>query len=125
MENNKHSITCPNCGHNWDNKRTPLNIPKRIPRGKRKLPRELIIEAKITEGRNTLLAIAKAYGIQQSHLSEVISGKRNTKRLIEILEFEYKMPIETIRSFIVKQKEGERLNIDTYLKMKEEGAKHE
>lgn len=96
-------------------------MAKRIPRGKRKLPRDLISAAKITEGRNTLNSIAKAYSVSQGDLSRVLSGKRNTKRLIEILEFEYKMPIETIRSFIDKQKATKQANIDTYLKMKEEG----
>lgn len=97
-------------------------MAKRIPRGNRKLPRDLISAAKITEGRNTLNAIAKAYSVSHADLSRVLSGKRNTKRLIEILEFEYKMPIETIRSFIAKQKATEQANIEAYLKIKEEGV---
>lgn len=123
MENKEHFSVCPNCGHTWEHKRTKSMFPKRRPRGKR-LPFELESAAKIRESRNTLNAIAKAYNLSKGHLSEVLNGKRNTKRLIEILEFEFKMPIEKIRSFLDKHREGEKANLTTYFNTKE-GVTHE
>lgn len=77
----------------------------RIPRG-HKFPKPFMYKAKITEGKNTLRAIAKAYGVHHCDLSRVLSGKRNTKHLIEILESEYRMPIEEIRILIKEAKEA-------------------
>jgi hypothetical protein len=131
METNKHSITCPNCGHIWYNKNNfllyqeneqkeiPLCSQPRLARGRR-LPPDLTGKAKIKEGKNTLSAIAKAYGIQQSHLSYVLSGKRNTKHLIEILESEYRMPISELREFIAKRKRN-RDEADAIYKNQQEG----
>lgn len=74
------------------------------PRGKQ-LPRELREARKIQEGKNTLSAIANAYGTKKQHLSRVIKGERNTTHLIKILELEYGMGIEQIREIWKRNKD--------------------
>ncbi|TGL06719.1 hypothetical protein EHQ43_08635 [Leptospira bouyouniensis] len=76
--------------------------------------------AKIKEGKNTLRAIAKAYGIHQSHLSAVISGKRNTKHLIEILESEYRMSISELREIVSEKNKTLDEAVAIYKNQKEE-----
>ncbi|MDO6395322.1 hypothetical protein Q4554_14670 [Leptospira santarosai] len=79
----------------------------RIPRG-RHLPLELLQICKIKEGRNTLRAISIAYGINQGNLSRVISGKRNTKTHVQILEMEFGISIEEIRAIWKRDAERKR-----------------
>ncbi|WP_235594117.1 hypothetical protein [Leptospira interrogans] len=79
----------------------------RRPRG-RQLPFELRQKYKIKEGRNTLRAIAGAYGINFEGLSRVISGKRNTKTHIQILELEFGISIEEIRAIWKRDAERKR-----------------
>ncbi|WP_036061110.1 hypothetical protein [Leptospira weilii] len=79
----------------------------RIPRGKH-LPLELLRICKIREGRNTLRAISLAYGVDQGDLSRVISGKRNTKTHIQILELEFGISIEEIRAIWKRDAERKR-----------------
>ncbi|WP_244242716.1 hypothetical protein [Leptospira bouyouniensis] len=119
MENNKDSHICPNCGHSWYNKDNSLLYQAKLARGRR-LPSELIRRAKIKEGKNTLRAIAKAYGIHQSHLSAVISGKRNTKHLIEILESEYRMSISELREIVSEKNKTLDEAVAIYKNQKEE-----
>jgi len=93
----------------------------RFPRG-RKIPKEFIAKAKIKEGKNTISAVAKAYGVHQQDLSSVIRGKRNTAHLIQILETEYGMSISEIRDIWKRNKdrlanEGEKAQIDTFGKV--------
>ena len=148
MENNKDSHICPNCGHvnhqeganrmasldknpimteqqNVTHQMASLDkslmMSKRIPRG-RKLPKPFLYTVKIAEGRNTLNAIAKAYSVSQANLSRVINGKRNTKHLIDILEFEYKLPIDELRALI---KNAKTKNRELALKIQEEALKGE
>ncbi len=128
MESNKDSIICPNCGHHITDtepkvtrelKKANLSSQARFARG-RKLPPALIGKAKIREGKNTLSAIAKAYNISKGHLSEVLSGKRNTKHLIEILESEYRMPIGEQRELLAMRKRN-RDQADAIYKNQREG----
>ncbi|WP_230457990.1 hypothetical protein [Leptospira santarosai] len=79
----------------------------RIPRG-RHLPLELLQICKIKEGRNTLRAISIAYGINQGNFSRVISGKRNTKAHIQILEMEFGISIDEIRAIWKRDAERKR-----------------
>jgi len=79
----------------------------RFPRG-RKIPIEFKAKAKVQEGKNTLSAVAKAYGVNQPHLSDVILGKRNTPHLIQILETEYEMSIQEIRDIWKRDKEAKQ-----------------
>ncbi|WP_235592132.1 hypothetical protein [Leptospira noguchii] len=79
----------------------------RIPRG-RHLPLELLKICKIREGRNTLRAISMAYNVNQGDLSRVISGKRNTKAHIQILEMEFGISIEEVRAIWKRDAERKR-----------------
>lgn len=84
---------------------TKTSYVSRKPRG-RKIPPEFIAKAKIREGKNTLSAVANAYGVHKQDLSAVINGRRNTAHLIQILELEYGMSIEEIREIWKRNKEN-------------------
>ncbi|MDI7187116.1 hypothetical protein QMM42_12985 [Leptospira santarosai] len=76
------------------------NVLKR-PRGK-KLPREIREKICPAEGKSSMRAIARDYGVNFRNLSATAYGDRNTPHLIQILEMEFNLPIEEIRAIFQK-----------------------
>ncbi|EMJ52034.1 hypothetical protein LEP1GSC013_3513 [Leptospira interrogans serovar Valbuzzi str. Duyster] len=85
----------------------PLQKPygTRKPRGK-KLPPAIRNQIKPVEGKSSLRSIAKAYGVNHQHLSATAYGDRKAPHLIQILEMEFKLPIEEIRAIFQKARES-------------------
>ncbi|WP_155118154.1 hypothetical protein [Leptospira santarosai] len=76
----------------------------RTPRGK-KLPPLIRKQIKPIEGKSSMRAIARDYGVDQKDLSRAAYGDRNTPHLIQILEMEFNLPIEEIRAIFQKARE--------------------
>ncbi|MBM9578217.1 hypothetical protein JWG45_13750 [Leptospira sp. 201903070] len=89
--------------------RNLVQLPKsngtRKARGVR-LPAGIRTKINPVEGKSSMRAIAKAYNVQRQHLAETAYGDRNTPHLIQILEMEFNLPIEEIRSIFKKAREA-------------------
>ncbi|MCH1910486.1 hypothetical protein L9Z41_16715 [Leptospira noguchii] len=87
----------------------PLKKPygTKRPRGN-KLPPAIRKQIDPVESKSSMRAIAKAYGVNHPHLSATAYGDRNTPHLIQILEMEFKLPIEEIRAIFQKAREQRR-----------------
>ncbi|EMK22401.1 hypothetical protein [Leptospira kirschneri] len=85
----------------------PLKKPYGIkkPRGN-KLPPAIRNQINPVEGKSSLRSIAKAYEVSHPNLSATAHGDRNTSHLIQILELEFKLPIEEIRKIFLKAREA-------------------
>ncbi|WP_061222008.1 hypothetical protein, partial [Leptospira weilii] len=69
----------------------------RRPRGK-KLPPLIRKQLGPIEGKSSMRAIARDYGVNFRNLSATAYGERKTPHLIQILEMEFNLPIEEIRA---------------------------
>ncbi|WP_061235514.1 hypothetical protein, partial [Leptospira weilii] len=76
----------------------------RSPRGK-KLPPLIRKQLGPIEGKSSMRAIARDYGVNQKDLSRTAYGERKTPHLIQILEMEFNLPIEEIRAIFQKARE--------------------
>ena len=65
-------------------------------------PAKLELVAQLSGG---VRALGKTYGVSHSTLSRVISGVRNTPKLIQIIEKEWNLSIEEIRFIYTEHKE--------------------